>query len=95
MGRGWGWREWKWWSSLRATREGSNNVAKTVKDDKQKRPGWMKRHDPRPPTVDGRGGHKNLEQLLEADPTVEGTHFVGDDCPGGHEEVGGGNSETV
>lgn len=73
-------------------------MAKTVKDDKQKRPGWMKRHDPRPPTVDGRGGHKNLEQLLERDPTWVNpgkTHFVGDDCPGGHEEVGGGNSETV
>lgn len=47
-------------------------MAKTVKDDKQKRPLWMKRHDPPPPQTEGRGGHKNLEQLLEADPLLEG-----------------------
>ena len=45
--------------------------AKTVKDDKQKRPLWMKRHEPKLGGTGERGGHKNLDQLLKADPTVE------------------------
>lgn len=41
-------------------------MGRTIKDDRKKRPEWLKKHEPKPlPKAEVRGGRRSLEQLLE------------------------------